>query len=240
MKHYILILLSAGFGGGIDVVAQSPSNNTFNFPETNQVQSVPGNYLKPRSLIVPGTFILYGFAAMCNNPLQKLNNHISCEVKEDMQGFKTRIDDHLKNVPAAMVFALSAVGVKGRHQLFGKTVILMSSTILTNNIVKQLKYHTHRLRPDGSTYNSFPSGHTTTAFLGAQMMKEEYGFRSPWYSVTGYTVAGATALLRITNDRHWLSDVIAAAGIGILSTKVCYWLYSKVEKIRIPGKMIVY
>ena len=60
-------------------------------------------------------------------------------------------------------------------------------------------------------------------------MNQEFGWRSPWYSVAGYSMATATALLRIMNNRHWAGDVIAGAGIGILSTKFSYWLYSKWE-----------
>jgi hypothetical protein len=33
------------------------------------------------------------------------------------------------------------------------------------------------------------------------------------------------------NDRHWLTDVAAGAGIGILCTKTAYWLYPKMQKL---------
>jgi membrane-associated phospholipid phosphatase len=113
------------------------------------------------------------------------------------------------------------------------------SSILSAQLVTALKHDTHQLRPDGSTYNSFPSGHTTTAFIGAEMMNQEYGWRSPWYSVAGYAMASGTAALRVMNNRHWLSDVLAGAGIGMLTTKCSYWLYGKWEN-RKHGKQIVY
>ena len=86
------------------------------------------------------------------------------------------------------------------------------------------------MRPDGSTYNSFPSGHTATAFVGAEFMHQELGWHSPWYSFAGYTMATATGILRIANNRHWLGDVIAGAGIGMLTTKLSYLVAEKIEK----------
>lgn len=82
------------------------------------------------------------------------------------------------------------------------------------------KYTAHVRRPDKSNYKSFPSGHTATAFMAAMMMHKEYGDRSPWYSISAFTVATATGISRILNNRHWLSDVLAGAGIGILSDRI--------------------
>jgi hypothetical protein len=190
----------------------------------------PKKYLSAKSLIIPSTFIAYGFSSLQSGGFQHLNISISKEVQEDMRGFSTHVDDYLKYAPTASVYLLNAIGVKGRHEFLGRSVILVMSTVLSSQIVTSLKHSTHELRPDASTFNSFPSGHTTTAFIGAEMLNQEFGFRSPWYSIAGYTVASGTALLRVINNRHWLSDVIAGAGIGMLSTKFCYWVYSKFEK----------
>jgi len=197
------------------------------------------NYLSAKSIIIPGTLISYGFSTLESGALQKVNRGICEEVTEDMSGFHTRVDDYLQYAPTASVYMLNAVGIKGRRKFIGRTVILTMSSILSAQLVTALKRGTHQLRPDGSTYNSFPSGHTTTAFIGAELMNQEFGWRSPWYSVAGYGMASATAALRIMNNRHWLSDVIAGAGIGMLSTKFSYWLYSKWEN-RNRGKQSLY
>jgi PAP2 superfamily len=197
------------------------------------------NYLSAKSIIVPGTLITYGFSTLESGALQKVNKGICEEVTEDMSGFHTRVDDYLQYAPTASVYMLNVVGVKGRHKFVGRTVILTMSSILSAQLVTALKHGTHQLRPDGSTYNSFPSGHTTTAFIGAELMNQEFGWRSPWYSVAGYGMATTTAALRVMNNRHWLSDVIAGAGIGMLSTKFSYWLYSKWEN-RNRGKQVIY
>ena len=91
--------------------------------------------------------------------------------------------------------------------------------------VNGLKKITRVQRPDGTSRNSFPSGHTATAFMGAEFLYQEYKDVSVWYGVTGYVVATGTGLFRMYNNRHWLTDVAAGAGIGILSTKIAYWLH---------------
>ncbi len=156
-----------------------------------------------------------------------------------MPGFRTSVDDWLKYAPVISSYALNIAGVKARHRFIDRTIVFAVSGILTNQVVTSLKNATHQMRPDGSTYTSFPSGHTASAFVGAEFMNQELGWHSKWYSVAGYTMAGATGALRIANNRHWLSDVIAGAGIGILTTKFSYWIYSKVEN-KIHKKTITY
>ncbi|WP_317046292.1 phosphatase PAP2 family protein [Flavobacterium sediminis] len=65
---------------------------------------------------------------------------------------------------------------------------------------------------------------------GAEFLYQEYKDISVWYGITGYLVAAGTGFFRMYNDRHWLTDVVAGAGIGIISTKVAYWLHPVIEK----------
>ena len=76
----------------------------------------------------------------------------------------------------------------------------------------------------------FPSGHTTEAFAYAEFIQQEYKDVSPWYGAVGYAAATATGLLRIYNNKHWLSDVVAGAGIGMASTKLAYLLYRAIKR----------
>nr|WP_199083165.1 phosphatase PAP2 family protein [Pedobacter sp. ASV19] len=64
-----------------------------------------------------------------------------------------------------------------------------------------------------------------------ELINQEYGDISAWYSVAGYTIASATAVLRVYNNAHWFSDVVAGAGIGILSTKVAYLVYPPLKRL---------
>jgi len=231
-------LVAITFLSSVTTSAQWTDSLKASFQKVQRVPP-PKKYLSAKSLIVPVVLIDYGFASLKSEGLQELNKEIAEEVTEDVSGFKTKVDDYLKYAPVATVYLLNAAGIKGRHKILGRTIILGMSSILADQVVTLLKHGTHQLRPDGSTYNSFPSGHTTTAFIGAEMMNQEFGWRSPWYSVVGYSMATATGVLRVMNNRHWLSDVVTGAGIGILTTKFSYWLYSKWEN-RTRRKQIVF
>ncbi len=99
---------------------------------------------------------------------------------------------------------------------------------LTVNVTKSAA---RVMRPDGSTKNSFPSGHTATVFMGAELLRREYQDVSPWIGVAGYSVAAFTGFMRMYNNRHWLTDVLAGAGVGILSAEAAYWLYPSLRKV---------
>ncbi len=137
--------------------------------------------------------------------------------------FKTSIDDYTQFFGPAMVVGLKIGGVEGRSDW----PRLLASSALSYGImaafVNGIKYTAKEMRPDGSTANSWPSGHTATSFVGATILHKEYGLtRSPWYSVAGYGVATATGVMRVLNNRHWISDVMSGAGLGILSTEFGY------------------
>lgn len=66
--------------------------------------------------------------------------------------------------------------------------------------------------------------------MTATMLHKEYGHRSPWYSIGGYTLATLTGVTRQLNNRHWMSDVMVGAGIGILATEFGYFLADLIFK----------
>ena len=147
--------------------------------------------------------------------------------------FKTEIDNYTQYFGPAMVFGLKLAGVEGRSTW----PRLLASTAMSYGImaafVNGIKYTAKEMRPDGSTANSWPSGHTATSFVGATLLHHEYGMtRSPWYSIAGYGVATATGIMRVLNNRHWVSDVMSGAGIGIMSTELAYALSDIIFKDR--------
>ncbi len=62
--------------------------------------------------------------------------------------------------------------------------------------------------------NSFPSGHTTASFAVASVLATQYR-DTKWIPVAAYTVATFAGLSRIYDNKHWLSDVVAGAAVGI-------------------------
>ena len=139
-------------------------------------------------------------------------------------------DEYLRYVPAALMLGLKAGGYESRSSWGRIAVSDAFSSVIMAASVNGLKYSVKRPRPDGSSYDSFPSGHTAAAFMTAAMLHEEYGWRSPWISFGGYAIASATGISRILNNRHWASDVIAGAVIGIASVKLGYFLADLVFK----------
>ena len=137
--------------------------------------------------------------------------------------FKTGIDDYTQFFGPAMVVGLKLGGVEGRSDWPRLAASAALSYGFMAGFVNGIKYSAKELRPDGSTRNSWPSGHTATSFVGATILHKEYGLtRSPWYSIAGYGVATATGVMRVLNNRHWVSDVMSGAGLGILSGELGY------------------
>ena len=147
-------------------------------------------------------------------------------------GFRYHYDDYLQYAPAGVVIGLKAFGYEGRSSWGRMLVSDAFSAAVMAGAVNGLKYTVGRLRPDGSRHNSFPSGHTATTFMTAAMLSKEYGWKSPWFSIGGYTVAAVTGVSRIMNNRHWLTDVLAGAAIGIGSVHLGYYLADLIFKDR--------
>lgn len=136
---------------------------------------------------------------------------------------KLHFDDYIQYLPASAPLVLNLCGLKGKHSFNRLLLLEGGSYLLGAGWLNAFKYALAVERPDGSRLNSFPSGHTFTAFTGAEILRREYGEEYPWIAVAGYAVAVTVAAMRIYNNRHWLGDVCAGAGLGILSVTLVYW-----------------
>ncbi len=83
----------------------------------------------------------------------------------------------------------------------------------TEAVTYGLKYSVDARRPNGGTH-SFPSGHTSASFLGAEFLRKEYG---PWYGAPAYLAASYVGWTRQQSRNHYTRDVFAGAAVGILS-----------------------
>ena len=165
-----------------------------------------------------------------NNDLlyRSLRNHFT-------PNFSYRYADYIQYVPGAVLLGMKAFGVQGKNSWEKMLTADAFSILFTSSIVYALKYSTSVKRPDNSKDNSFPSGHTATAFMTATMLHIEYGDISPLISVGGYLTASAVGVSRILCNRHWMSDVLAGAGIGILSTELGYMISDAIFKNSKPS-----
>lgn len=189
----------------------------------------PDLKFKYEALIIPTALIGFAVVGLESNTIKQINNTTRQELKEHIDE-KISIDDFSQYAPLASVYALNAFGIKGKHNFKDRTIILASATLIMGGTVVILKSTGRVERPDGTSLNSFPSGHTATAFMGAEFLYQEYKDVSIWYGVSGYAVAAGTGFFRMYNNRHWLTDVAAGAGIGILSTKIAYWVHPLIKK----------
>ncbi len=70
-----------------------------------------------------------------------------------------------------------------------------------------------RGRPSApESWTSFPSGHTSSAWATATSLSYAYGWTA---AIPAYAAALITMGARISDDRHWLSDTIAGATLGV-------------------------
>lgn len=177
--------------------------------------------LTVKQLIVPAVLLTGGYVLKSISLKQEQLEWHDKYYKD----FNTHVDNFIQYAPHAAVIGLDLVGVKAKHSLGDRVGILFIGAAIMTGTVFTLKHTTKVLRPDNSAEDSFPSGHTANAFFGAAVLAEEYNDESVWYGVGAYAVATATGTLRILNNRHWVSDVIVGAGVGILSAKATYVIY---------------
>ncbi len=189
-----------------------------------------GELIMPLTLVGAGTL---GFV----EPLKNARFEVRDYLDEWRGDHRVTVDDYLQYVPLGAVYGLSMLGADAKHGYVDRTLEFATSYVALGLMVNAIKYTVREPRPDGSAHNSFPSGHTATTFMGAELVRIEYGDDSPWYSVGAYTIAAAVGVLRVYNERHWFTDVFAGAGIGILSARIGYWLlpYTRKAMYRLTG-----
>lgn len=186
--------------------------------------------LNYKSLIIPAAFISYGVASLTVKDLKQLNFSTRNEINEH-QPDHIKLDNYTQYAPAVLVYGLNAAGIKGKHNFRDRTIIYATSQVISAAFTLPLKHLVKEERPDQSNTLSFPSGHTATAFSSAQFMFREYKDDHFWLSLSGYSIAIFTGIYRMLNDKHWIGDVVAGAGFGILSTELAYWLFPKINTL---------
>jgi membrane-associated phospholipid phosphatase len=175
-----------------------------------------------RASIVPVALIAYGATTINGHGL-----YSSYDVRNDVHqlfgpGRHTRVDDFLQFAPYLELGGVLLAGVETRSDRVNLGLVILKSEAIMLASVYAVKTLTNIERPDGSNHQSFPSGHTAQAFLAASIVHTELRDKSPWYGIGAYTIATGVGVLRMVNDKHWESDVLAGAGFGILSAHLAY------------------
>ena len=216
-------------------VEDSNSNLTILLDEENDVDTLLANECSTadvaessaterfswNQVIVPGVLMGVGLLGTINE-----KNGVNKAVRDCMADWRgthtTHIDDYLRFLPSAAYLGLGFIpGIKARHNTRDRFLIAATSHATMLLLGYGFKFVIKERRPDMSDRKSFPSGHVSLAFTGAELMRLEYG--TP-YGIAGYITASAVAFLRLYNEKHWLHDVVMGAGIGILSARIGHWL----------------
>ena len=166
-------------------------------------------YILPTSLVVGGISL---------NALKK---------EKPLKFFKSvpSTIDYMHYSTAALGILAPISGITSKNSLIDRSIYLSAGFLLSSAITLPLKKTMSVLRPDGSDSKSFPSGHATTAFAMAQWLREEYKASNPLLSYSGYFIATASSISRVSYHKHHLADVLMGAGIGMLSTKAIYAIF---------------
>ncbi len=212
MKRALLIVITAMFTA--TAYAQRSDSLTCGYGHSFELKGA----VAPMALVTAGSLV---------TGTDFLHNHIDISIQQWSQKDghqQCTVDNYAQYAPLVALPVLKLCGVKSKHDwrdiasLTGGSVIL--ATVFSNGLKNIFK----KERPYGNVYNSFPSGHTITAFMGAEILRREYSQAYPSIAIAGYAVAIGIGCMRVYNNRHWTSDVLAGAGFGILSASLMYWL----------------
>lgn len=161
---------------------------------------------------------------------------------------------------AYLLGSLGAYGFIFRNEKIKTTTLLATQAYITGGAMESLlKLLSGRQRPsyydpnasdpepkfhgpfnstgrdvNGTRLNSsFPSGHTTVAFAAATVFAMEYKDR-PLIPIISYTAASLIGLSRITENAHWITDVVAGAALGYLTGRQVVNNYHRYAKLKAP------
>lgn len=211
------------YGQNTNTSSNSISDSSFNSVNDRH------HYLKPPALIAPAALLLYGGLKPFVNAIPKLDDKIKNNIYQNYPDFHTNAADYLMWTPSASVYVLDAFKVKTEHNFREHLILDAGSVLITGGIGYGMRIISKHIKAYNSSDTKFPSGHTANAFRGAEILHQELKGTNKLLSYSGYVVATGVGLLRIYDKDHLLSEVITGAGLGIISTKLTYWIFDKVK-----------
>lgn len=194
--------------------ANAQSNDSISLPK-NQNKIAYKQFIAPATLITGG-FLLKGTG---------VNRNLQSEIRKIFgTDFHTKADNYLQFEPVLQIYGGKYLGFNPKNDFLHQTINIVVANAIMGGVVLTMKHTFKEERPDASDNLSFPSGHTATAFTNASLLFYEYKDSNVWYASSGFLFASATGVLRIANNKHYTSDVLAGAGIGLgIGLAVSYW-----------------
>ena len=203
--------------------------------------------------------VVFGGLALLDKPIQKsalrLRNRSTT-----LQNISGQITNFGASYEAYTLFGLAAYGFIFNNEKMKTTTLLASQSFITGLTVESvLKTLSGRQRPyyndstqvqasptfrgpfyksaralnGKKTNSSFPSGHTTVAFAAATVYAMEYRDK-PLVPIIAYSAATLVGLSRITENKHWITDVVTGAALGYLTGRLVVNNYHRYAKLKAP------
>ncbi len=174
-----------------------------------------------QQLIVPGALFAVGVTGVLSPwYVDNINKPVQNAVQGWNVGQRLHFDDYAQFLPVAGFLGIG-FAEESQHSFAERACMAASAGASMGIMVYGIKMSGPEKRPDSDAMNSFPSGHTAMAFMGAELVRREYG---GWWGAGAYLAAGTVAFMRIYNNRHWTNDILAGAGFGILCADAAFWL----------------
>ena len=205
----------------LPIGGHSQTSDTLRYPTLTVTHG--GHAFTPQQSVAPSILIATGTAISFSPLHTSIDGGLRDWLQRDGHQ-RNEIENGIQYIPLASTLLLKACGVESRHCWRDLVCLEAGSALLAFTINTGLKHTLDVERPYSGVHTSFPSGHTVTAFLGAELLRREYGEKYPGIAIAGYTIATGVGFMRMYNNRHWASDVLAGAGVGILSASLMYWL----------------
>lgn len=221
-KGYEIILLILFLLTTSSIFAENENRETEtleSFCASDTLQKVSdASCFTPKKLILPASLIAVG---AIGTVFDGMNDFHLFARKDSVKHI--RIDDYMEWGMLGWVFLCDLVG-KEKHRWTDQLFFVTIGEGINAGLTRAVKYAVNETRPDGTPY-SFPSGHTANAFVGAHIAYKEFKESNPVLAYSGYALATFVACTRLYNNRHWVADVLAGAGFGILSAELSYLIY---------------
>ena len=184
---------------------------------------------RPQQLIAPG--VLMGSAVLIHTA-----GHQSIDIpvnrwfqdKWRAGGPELKFDDYIQYLPLAMDLGLGLVGARAEHAFVDRVLEAALGSVSLGIVSWTMKEVINSPRPNGVDNRSFPSGHSDWVFLGAELVRMEYGWG---WGAGAYAIATTVAVMRNYNNWHWISDCLMGAGLGILTAHVGRWLLEPTKNL---------
>lgn len=203
--------------------------------------SIPSHSLSAKDIVLPAALITVGSMGFFDT-VRDWDVQVHHEVQSWTHGRRVKFENYVQYVPLAATLAFGLNDMRDDLRMKDRLLLVGTSYALSATMVTALKYSLGSIRPyiydevcasnpngycrsrNPKMFNSFPSGHTATAFLGAELVRLTCGDKYPVAAWSAYVVAASVGFARVYNDRHWTTDILAGAGVGILSARIGWWL----------------